>query len=619
MTSPHLSNLISRKTQLVLDVLVMAAAFTVAYLLRFDFMLPASVLHNWPLQTAFVVLLQVLLIRLVGAHDISWRTFSLYDLPAFTIPMAVAAVPLVIFRVYLPAASSMFRIPLSVIFMNFWFGLSFLVGIRLLRRVTAEAYGNGDNSSGKRRNVLLAGAGAAGTLALRELRQNSSARLNVIGFVDDDPQKQNLTVQGTRVLGTTNDIPALAEKHRISEVIITIARASRESIAGIAGICKSANIPARIIPSFSEIMEGRRQIAALRSVDIEDVLGREPVDLDDADVRDFVQGKVVMITGAGGSIGSELVRQIAHYRPAYMVLVERNELAMYKLDQELCSIIGIPPWRAVVADAGNIQRMRSLLDEHAVQIIIHAAAYKHVPLMEDNSVEALRNNTITTYELGKLAAEKNIATFLLVSTDKAVNPTSVMGAAKRAAELCIQHLAANNSGTRYVAVRFGNVLGSSGSVIPLFRQQIADGGPVTVTSPEMTRYFMTIPEAVSLVLKSATLGENGQIMVLDMGEPMKIIDLARKMIELSGLTPGEDIRIEYTGLRPGEKMYEELSTDTENAQPTTHPKIFVGKIQDVAGIPVPQFIKECTDIGSSAGKEQICSLLLRMVPEAKFS
>ncbi len=608
--------IISRKTQMLLDFLAMATAFTLAYLMRFDFNLPASAIHNWPTQTALVVLLQTVLLRLMHAHDINWRSFSLYDLPNFMIPMGLAAIPLVILRVYLPASFSLFRIPLSIIFMNAWLGLSLLVSIRLVRRVTIERSRQKAGLSRRQRRVLLAGAGAAGTLALRELRQNTAASLKVVGFVDDDPIKANLSTYGNKVLGTTDAIPELVEKHNIDEVIITIAKAPREAITRIVKICEQARVQARIIPSFTEIMEGRRQISALRNVDIEDVLGREPVELEDHDVQQFVRGKVVMITGAGGSIGSEIVRQVAHYQPAYMVLVERNELAMYNLDHELRHMPNVPPWRAVVADAGNIARMRFLLEKHAVTVILHAAAYKHVPLMEVNCCEALRNNTITTHYLAQLAAEMRIHTFVLISTDKAVNPTSIMGCSKRAAELCLQHIAAKHTETNYIAVRFGNVLGSSGSVIPLFRQQIADGGPVTVTHPDMTRYFMTIPEAVSLVLKAGTLGRSGEIIVLDMGEPMRIEDLAKRMIELSGLTPDVDIRLEYTGLRPGEKLFEELSTDAENAQPTAHPKIFVGRIQDVAGIPVPAFIEECERIFNDRSVEQIQSLLVRMVPEA---
>jgi FlaA1/EpsC-like NDP-sugar epimerase len=278
----------------------------------------------------------------------------------------------------------------------------------------------------------------------------------------------------------------------------------------------------------------------------------------------------------------------------------------------------MPPWRAVVADCGDMPRMRLLLEKHAVKLLVHAAAYKHVPLMEDHCSEALRNNTLATFYLAKLATEMHVDAFVLISTDKAVNPTSIMGSTKRAAELCIQHLARNHTGTRFVAVRFGNVLGSSGSVIPLFRRQIAEGGPVTVTHPDMTRYFMTIPEAVSLVLRSATLGHSGEIMVLDMGAPIRIEELARRMIELSGLIPDKDIQIVYTGLRPGEKLFEELSTNEENAVPTLHPKIFVGKIQDIAGVPVPDFIPECEKILTNLPQGSIHDLLQRMIPEANL-
>jgi FlaA1/EpsC-like NDP-sugar epimerase len=608
---------ISRKTQLLLDCTFMAMALTLAYLLRFDFVLPLSVMQRWPAQVAFVIGLQTLLLRLVQAHQINWRSISLYDLPAFVIPMSLTALILALLRIFMPSRFALVM-PFSVIFMNGMMGLGFLVGIRTLRRLSAEHTRNDLASTSRTRKVLLAGAGAAGSLALRELRQNSGACLDVVGFVDDDPGKYNTSMYGKKVLGTTSDIPALAEQHKIEEVIITIARASREAITSIVKICETARIKVRIIPSFSEIMEGRRHISALRNVDIEDVLGREPVNLEDADVQRFIRRKTIMITGAGGSIGSEIVRQIAHYHPSSLVLVERNELAMYNLDQELRNIPNMPPWRAVVADCGDMPRMRLLLEKHAIKLLVHAAAYKHVPLMEDNCCEALRNNTLATFHLAKLAAEMHVDAFVLISTDKAVNPTSVMGSTKRAAELCIQHLARNHTGTRFVAVRFGNVLGSSGSVIPLFRRQIAEGGPVTVTHPDMTRYFMTIPEAVSLVLRSATLGHSGEIMLLDMDEPIRIEELARRMIELSGLIPDKDIQIEYTGLRPGEKLFEELSTSEENAVPTLHPKIFVGKIQDIAGVPVPDFIPECEKILANLPQGSIHDLLQRMIPEANL-
>lgn len=607
----------TRKVQFILDALVMVFAFTLAYLLRFDFVLPDYAIEHLPAQTALVVVLQTVLLRLMKAHDVNWRSISLYDVPAFILPIGLATIPLFLLRLYLPSELAIWKVPYSIIMMNAFLGLSFLLGLRICRRVMVENNG-GNGKNHKKRRVLLAGAGKAGTLALRELRQNSDACLDVIGFVDDDPEKSNLTMYGKKVLGTSSDIPKLMEKHKIDEIIITIATAPRESIMRIVKVCEQLHLQARIIPSITEIMEGRRQISSLRKVDIEDVLGRDQVDLDDENVQEEIRGQNVMITGAGGSIGSEIVRQVSHYHPAKLILVERNELAMYKVDQELRGIPDMPPWYTVVADAGDAARMQHVLQEYSVQMIVHAAAYKHVPLMESNSCEAIRNNTIATYHLAKLAANMQVKTFVLISTDKAVNPTSIMGCSKRAAELCIQNLAKNTTGTKYIAVRFGNVLGSSGSVIPLFRKQIAEGGPITVTHRDMTRYFMTIPEAVSLVLKAATLGNNGEIMVLDMGDPMRIEDLAKRMIELSGLELDKDISIKYSGLRPGEKLFEELSTDAENAKPTEHPKIFVGQIQDTTGMPVANFIQEFQNIKMTDAAEGLHTLLKHMIPEAQF-
>ena len=432
--------------------------------------------------------------------------------------------------------------------------------------------------------TLLIGAGSTGNTVARELRQRGAAAMEAVGFLDDDPAKQGTYVQGVPVRGSIADLAHVAREQRVQMVIVAMMQAPRDVVRRVVGVCETIGVPVRIAPGYYEILDGTLSVSQLREVDIADLLGRKEVDFGGAaDLARFVGGRRVLITGAGGSIGAELARQVTRLGPAALTLVERNENALYEIDRLLRGMPGNQAVVAVVADIGDAARMRAVLATHRPQIVLHAAAHKHVPLLESNVAEAVRNNVLATRTLGELAAAAGVEVFVQLSTDKAVNPASIMGATKRLAEIYLQALFAKHpQGTKFIAVRFGNVLGSSGSVVPMFTRQIAAGGPVTVTHPDMVRYFMTIPEAVGLVLQSCAQGQGGETFVLDMGQPVKIAELARQMIELSGLKPEVDIEIKFVGLRPGEKLFEEINTKDEAYRTTQHPRIkrFVTAAED---------------------------------------
>jgi FlaA1/EpsC-like NDP-sugar epimerase len=424
--------------------------------------------------------------------------------------------------------------------------------------------------------VLIVGAGEGGTLVCEEIRRNPNLGMDAVGFVDDDPRKQHLQVKGLRVLGFVEDIPKLVRKYRVQKVLIAIPTATSEALRHIVDVCHQAEAEVLILPGVYELISGRVRIQRFRPVKVEDLLAREPVQTDTTQIHRLLEGKRVLVTGAGGSIGSELCRQIALRFPAEVVLLGHGENSIFQAHNELRRRFPPITFHPVIADVRDAVRVDHIFARYRPDLVFHAAAHKHVPLMESNPAEAVTNNIGGTRNLLRASEAHDCRNFVMISTDKAVNPTSVMGATKRVAERLVM-AAACRTGDRYVAVRFGNVLGSRGSVVPVFEQQIKDGGPVTVTHPEIKRYFMTIPEAVQLVLQAAALGKGGEVFVLDMGEPVKIVDLARDMIRLAGFEDGEDIEITFTGLRPGEKLFEELFLDDEHYQRTLHEKIFVSR------------------------------------------
>jgi FlaA1/EpsC-like NDP-sugar epimerase len=617
--------LLTRRVQLLFDVSVLAGAFVTAYLLRFDFMLGPAERQRLTWQLPAVVLLQLLSQRAWGIYRFIWRYIGLSELRAFIGAALTCLAVMLAFRFGLPVGTPDFRVPISVTFIDVGLAFTGTLGIRVFRRMLFES-GEREREREERRRqdttsdvrVLLVGAGKAGVMAAREIQGGAMPHLDVKGFVDDDVEKLGSVINGIRVVGTSAEIPRLVEDLAIDEMILTIARASRAEIRRIVSLCERTKAKVRIIPGLYEILAGKVKVSEIRNVEIEDLLGREAVKLDEKGLHAFLSGKTVMVTGAGGSIGSELVRQVVSFSPLRLLLVERSEYALYQIEEEMRRMwptLNVVP---LLADVGDGGRMRDLFGEYRPEIVIHAAAHKHVPLVESNPGEAVKNNVVGTLTTGELAGEFGAEAFILISTDKAVNPTSVMGATKRAAELVVQMLD-RRFDTAFLAVRFGNVLGSTGSVVPKFREQIARGGPVTVTHPEMRRYFMTIPEAAQLVLQAGALGEGGEIFILDMGQPVKVVDLARDMIHLSGLTPGEDIEIVFTGMRPGEKLFEELGTSADQVDRTRHEKVFVGKIPLMAPEAVMAAVTRMAGVARDGDGKAIREELQKLIPEAILS
>jgi FlaA1/EpsC-like NDP-sugar epimerase len=487
-----------------------------------------------------------------------------------------------------------------------------LGGLRIVIRLYYEATGTAE--AGRLKRFLIVGAGNAGEALLREIFRMSVAQYDVIGFIDDDPIKQGTSIHGIPVLGTVEQLSRICEDRNIEEIAIAMPSASPRQLRRVIQVCEGAKVRFRTVPSITDIASGKLRVSQIRDVDINDLLGREAVQLDLDLIEAFARDKVIMVTGAGGSIGSEMCRQLCQFHPKLLLLVEQAENPLFYTERELRG--GFPSVKitALICNITDKARVAEVFQTYKPQVVIHAAAHKHVPLMELNAGEAVKNNILGTQIVADMANEYGASNFVMISTDKAVNPTSIMGSSKRVAEMYIQDLS-RTSKTHFVTVRFGNVLGSHGSVVPIFKKQIAEGGPVTVTHPEMKRYFMTIPEASQLVLQAATMGKGGEIFVLDMGEPVKIMDLARELITLSGFRPGEDIEMVFTGSRPGEKLFEELSIEGEDMQRTRHPKISIWKNIPMDRDRLRSGINELIVIAGSQNHGGIVRKMKELVPE----
>ena len=609
----------NRPVQYLFDIGVLSMAFFVAYALRFEFDVPQSIFRQAVTQVPLVILVQFGVLSIAGVYAFIWRYIGVRELLVFGKAAFAATMPLVLMRLALPDTLQDFRVPLSVILIDAGLGFGGVFSLRVLRRLFWENWGKDRDipEAIERKRALFVGAGGAGVLALKEILGRRDAELDVRGFVDDDPIKKDSVIQGIRVLGSTSELPGLVKHLGVDEVVITIAQAPRAAIRRIMQICESIPVKVRIMPGIWEILQGDVHVSSIRDVEIEDLLGRSPVKLDEQELRSMLVGSVVMISGAGGSIGSELARQVARLGPRRLLLVERAEFALFEIEREIRRRWPDAQPVPVVGDIRDEVRMRRVFEEHRPQLVIHAAAHKHVPLMESNSSEAVQNNVLGTFRFGRLAGEYGAEAFVMISTDKAVRPTSVMGATKRVAEMVVQDLDRRYR-TRFVAVRFGNVLGSTGSVIPIFREQIRNGGPVTVTHPEMVRFFMTIPEASQLVLQAGAIGKGGEIFVLDMGEPVRIVDLAHEMITLSGLKPNEDIDVVFTGVRPGEKLYEEVGTDEENVAPTGKAKILIGKIPPSPPDIVERALEKLSRLADDGHEDAIRRFLMELLPDARL-
>ena len=469
-----------------------------------------------------------------------------------------------------------FDIPRGVLLVDFNLSLVLFLGFRVSIRALRERFGSKEQPAvGVVERIAIVGAGQAGAQLASELLSRRGHGIEPVCFLDDDAAKHNLHIHGVPVIGAPERMPELAEKYGVTEIILALPATSVRRIREVSALASASNLRVLIVPSMSELAGGRVRASDIRPISVEDILGRAPAKLDDEAIADMIKGRTVLVTGAGGSIGSELCRQVSARSPARLVMLDQCEVLLYQAEQELIAAGAGALITPIVADVADAERMGDVFARFRPDLVLHAAAHKHVPMMESQPAEALKNNVLGTAVVAGLAAEYGAAKFVLISSDKAVNPTNVMGGSKRLAERVVRAMQAQAGGkTSFLAVRFGNVLGSSGSVIPIFRRQIAGGGPVTVTHPDVKRYFMTIPEAVGLVLQSATLGVGGDILVLEMGQPLKIVDVARQLIELSGLRPDIDIEIRIIGLRPGEKLVEELQHEGEQYRPTAHPRVF---------------------------------------------
>jgi len=531
-----------------------------------------------PLVLLWLIPLKVLLLWAWGQFRGVFYYFRLTDALRMGFALAAATAIAVALPSIIGSGNPVqaFSLPRGVALIDFNLSLVLFVGFRVSIRSLRERFWSKDQSTqGVVERIAIVGAGQVGAQLAAELMIRRGHGIEPVCFLDDDVAKHTLQIHGVPVIGAPERMPELAEKYGITEIILALPASAVRRIREVSTLAAASNLRVLVVPSMSELAGGRVHASDIRPISVEDILGREPAKLDDEAIDAMVRGRTVLVTGAGGSIGFELCRQVAARAPARLILLDQCEVLLYQSEQALISAGAGALITPIVGDVTDIDRMRDVFVRFKPELVLHAAAHKHVPMMESQPSEALKNNVLGTEVVARLAAEHCVAKFVLISSDKAVNPTNVMGASKRLAERVVRQMQAETGGkTSFIAVRFGNVLGSSGSVIPIFRRQIAAGGPVTVTHPDVKRYFMTIPEAVGLVLQSATLGHGGDILILEMGQPLKIIDVARQLIELSGLRPDIDIEIRIIGLRPGEKLVEELQHEGEQYHPTEHPRVF---------------------------------------------
>lgn len=586
------------------DICIVWFSIYSSYFFRFDGVIEGFFLKQMIVYGLISTLITLGCMFYFRLYNRVWEYASVGELVAITKAIAVSTV------LSFVAASLLVgqRVPLSVFFRTAETILLLSGGTRFAWRFIRDKYINQSKTTSR---ALIVGAGDCGAMIAKELRNQKKQPIEPVGFIDDDPNKQSMQILGLLVFGGRNKIAEVVSKYSIDEIIIAMPSASRNEVLEVIEICKLTKAKLKIIPSLNDVIQGKVTLNAIRDVDVEDLLGRDPVKLELDGIADYVQGKVVLVTGAGGSIGSELCRQIALFKPAQLLLLGHGENSIYQIDKELGEKYSSLHKIAVIADVQDRLRIEQIFNEHRPQVVFHAAAHKHVPLMEANPAEAIKNNVFGTRNVAECADQFGAERFVLISTDKAVNPTSIMGATKRVAELIVQNLD-STSATKFVAVRFGNVLGSRGSVVPQFKEQIARGGPVTVTHPEMVRYFMTIPEAVRLVIQAGAFARGGEIFILDMGEPVKIVQLAEDLIRFSGFEPYTEIKIVFSGVRPGEKLYEELLMSEEGLQSTAHGRIFIGKPTDLSNVEL-QFLLRKMD-GNCLNEANCIELLNQIVP-----
>jgi len=588
---------------IIIDSLIVAASILLSLMLRFDAEVPSYFTNMVMKVIPFIIVFKILVNLVVNIYTIYWPTASVNEALLLGFAAAASSIILLIFfrfKRFLPMSTVLISSIIEIIFMGL---------VRFFEKYEFQRSANG----AAKRKVLIIGAGHAGINVYNEVRQHREFG-RVVGFIDDDLKKRHVVIKGVKVLGSTDEIVEVSEKYDIDTIIFAIPSISKKRRTEILEICKNAKAEVKIVPGIYELINGQIEFAQIRDVSIDDLLGRDQIKLDTSSLEGMIKDRTILVTGGGGSIGSELCRQIAKYKPRKLVILDIYENNAYEIQLELVRNYPDLDLEVCIESIRDRKRMKYVFDHYRPDIVFHAAAHKHVPLMEDSYISAIKNNVLGTKNLLDMADKYKVKRFVNISTDKAVNPTNVMGATKRIIEIMLQTIN-NHSETEFVAVRFGNVLGSNGSVIPLFKKQIKEGGPVTVTHKDIIRYFMTIPEACQLVLQAGAIATGGQIFILDMGEPVKILDLAENLIKLSGYTPYEDIKIEFTGLRPGEKLYEELLLNLENSDKTEFEKIYIEKpvIHDEEKLYTT--IEKFKQLVEGSSKQEILDTIKNLVPE----
>ncbi len=609
----------------LLDALLVAVALGFAYELRFEFHILPEYKQQFIHLVGLVVVLRVVLFWVFNLYRGISRYASISELIAIGFSIAIGSAVLSLFNFFAPfiprfaglplikdfSGTHLLRIPWSIIIIEAMLSFLLVGGERFFRRIVLTA---GQRTPVSQRRILIIGASDLGESVAREMLKSPERGLRPVAFVDEDSTKVGRRIHNIEVAGTIKDIPRVLTEFGVDEIVIALPDPTPKKLQQIVTECKKTPVEFRIVPSMHDVVEGRVSITQLRPIDVEDLLGREQILLTLPEDRNYIKGKCVLVTGAGGSIGSELCRQIIRYWPAKLILFGKGENSIYEIATELGYFFKSTMLEAIIGDVRDREKLTQIFSQFHPEIIFHAAAHKHVPLMEKQPDEAVKNNVLGTYEIARCAHTFGSQLFVLISTDKAVRPTSVMGATKRLAEMIIFSLG-KQSATAFIAVRFGNVLGSRGSVIPLFKKQIERGGPVTVTHPEVSRYFMTLPEAVSLVIQSGSLKDRGSLFVLDMGNPVKILDLARQMITLSGYIPDQDIEIKLIGLRPGEKLTETLLTETEGIRKTEIGKIFVAEPEILSWDKIEDYLQKLESAATAGDAKLIKQILKEIIPD----
>jgi len=610
-----------RKPLIILaHIVAFAASLMLSFLLANNMQFRQSwLVQQYPLFLVFFIIIKLPVFALFKQYRGWWRYVGISDLIGILRASLVSTV-IIVALWYALLESGAIRQKLQnatevsqgVFMADMFATVLILSGLRMVIRLYHEEFRTAEGGHLKR--FLIVGAGNTGEALLREIHRMSVTQYEVIGFIDDDVVKQRIDIHGIPVLGTVEQLPGICKERNIEEIAIAMPSATRHQLRRVVQVCEGTKIRFRTVPSITDIASGKFRVSQIRDVDINDLLGREAVQLDLDLIEAFARNKTILVTGAGGSIGSEMCRQLCNFNPKLLLLIEQAENPLFYVERELRKRFPTVCIQAVICNITDQKRVEEIFEQFRPQVVIHAAAHKHVPLMELNPGEAIKNNIVGTRVIADASDKCGATNVVMISTDKAVNPTSIMGSSKRIAETYIQDLN-RTSKTHFVTVRFGNVLGSDGSVVPIFKKQIAEGGPITVTHPEMKRYFMTVPEASQLVLQAATMGKGGEIFVLDMGEPVKIVDLARELITLSGFRPGEDIEITFTKPRPGEKLFEELSIKGEDMQPTRHPKIAIWKNIPMDREKLRTGMNELIDIARTKNYSDIVRKIKELVPE----